>query len=229
MTGHTGDPAKAPEKGRPRSVLIADDHDLFCDMLKYFLESITPDIRVEAVGSLAEAAALITGGKQFDLILLDLNMPGMNGLSGLTRVVEQCPAIPVALISGTYRANDVRAAIRYGAAGFIPKTLPAQALRGALATILKGECFLPPNLPSHDSGSHAHGGQPTAATPLAQLTAREAEVFEQLLGGRSNKEIGQNLRISEMTVKTHLQNIFMKLGAKSRADAIRIGLSAQGH
>ena len=201
----------------PLRVLIADDHDLFSDMLKAFLESIDDSIQVETARTLSGVLQFLEADERFDLILLDFNMPGMNSASGLIAVKHLAPDTPAAFVSGSMRRRDVLAAMAAGAAGFIPKTSSAKALKGALAILLNGERFLPATFLDGES-------EPVPTGP-GQLTAREAEVLEQLAGGRSNKEIADNLQISDLTVKTHLQKIFRKIGAKSRADAVRIGLS----
>ena len=218
--------AKLPDPSRrlnrregdaPLRVLIADDHDLFSDMLKAFLETIDGSIQVATARSLSGTIHLLETDGNFDLILLDFNMPGMNSASGLTTVKQHAPDTPAAFISGSMRRRDVRAAMAAGAAGFIPKTSSAKALKGALSILLNGERFLPATFLDGES-------DPVPSSP-GRLTARESEVLEQLAGGRSNKEIADNLQISDLTVKTHLQKIFRKIGAKSRADAVRIGLS----
>lgn len=203
----------------PLRVLIADDHDLFSDMLKAFLETIDGSIQVETARCLSGALHLLKTDAHVDLILLDFNMPGMNSASGLATVRQHAPDTPAAFISGSMRRRDVLAAMAAGAAGFIPKTSSAKALKGALSILLNGERFLPATFLDGES-------EPVPSSP-GQLTAREGEVLEQLAGGRSNKEIADNLQISDLTVKTHLQKIFRKIGAKSRADAVRIGLSCK--
>lgn len=211
--------APSTPKGNPAvlRVLIADDHDLFSDMLKAFLETLHDGIHVETARTLSGAIQSLQNGAAFDLILLDFNMPGMNCVSGIGVVKQHAPNTPVAIVSGTMRRPDVLQAMASGAAGFIPKTSSAKALRGALDLLLHGEKFLPATFLDGESEIVPAGPN--------QLTAREAEVLDQLNGGRSNKEIAVNLGISELTVKTHLQKIFRKIGAKSRADAVRIGLS----
>ena len=203
-------------------ILLADDHDLFADMTKFYLERLRPGVSVEVVPSFPRACAALNGAP-FDLVLLDLNMPGMHGLSGLERMIQLCPGIPVVMISGSTGPNDVRRAFRAGAAGFIPKTLSGAALMAALEVVLAGDRYLPASMLSD-------GPMPKAETGLApesHLTPRENEVFEALLSGGPNKEIARDLGISEITVKVHLKSIYAKIGARNRGEAIRIGLNGQ--
>lgn len=206
-------------------ILLADDHDLFAEMAKFYLERGSGEVQVEIVANFAQARARALASPAFDLILLDLHMPGMQGLSGLTRMMEELPGVPVAIMSGSTNRADIRAALRTGCAGFIPKTLRGGELTRALESILRGQRYIPKSLMVDygDDLAPEPDGDLTPATD--DLTAREGEVFEALLAGSKNKEIAARLGISEVTVKIHLRNIFTKIGARNRGDAIRIGLT----
>lgn len=203
----------------PLRVLVADDHRLFAELLAGMLKNLDADAVVETVASYAGAVAAIDGGRHFDLILLDLNMPGMLGLTGLEKIVAKCPSVPVALVSGTARHSDLRGALKAGARGVLPKSLSADEFKRAITAIRGGDIYAPAALVP---GSVLEGPDTTGGR--GQLTPREREVFEALVGGRSNAEIGQLLGISEVTVKIHLQNVYRKIAAKNRSDAVRIGL-----
>ena len=204
----------------PLRVLLADDHDLFADMMGSFIEAVEPGIEFATVRNLHLVRDRLRAGENFDLILLDLNMPGMEGLSGLDLVQQERPGQRVALISGSARVSDMRAAFRGGAVGFLSKTLSGDVFAGALRVMLAGGKYLPEAMLGEAS---------EPAGPADQLTQRESEVFEQLMGGRSNREIADNLGITEVTIKVHMQAIFRKLGAKNRGDAIRIGMTRKGN
>ncbi len=206
-------------------LLLADDHQLFAEMAKFYLEGVGAGTVVEIASSFAQARARVLATPAFDLILLDLHMRGMRGLTGLTRMMAERPGVPVAILSGSSNRADIRAALRTGCSGFIPKTLHGRDLIQALDVILRGGRYVPTAL-LVDSGDGAESEPDGDLAPAAGgLTAREAEVFEALLAGSKNKEIAARLGISEVTVKIHLRNVFIKIGARNRGDAIRIGLT----
>ena len=123
-------------------VLIADDHDLLRDTLVLFLES-ADGIKAEAVGTLGEAHKRINDDEAYDLILLDYNMPGMNGLDGLSATLEMNGGQRVALISGEAKREIAEQALEAGAAGFVPKTLPAKSMINAVRFMAMGEQYAP--------------------------------------------------------------------------------------
>lgn len=203
-------------------VLIADDHRLFGELLAGLLATIDATAAIDFVPSFPRALAAVDANPGYDLILLDLAMPGMLGLSGLEQMVKRCPGTPVAIVSGTMRQSDMRGALKAGARGVLPKTLGGDEFRAALGMILEGGIYQPAAL----AGETVLAGPD--ATGRNQLTPRERETFEALVGGRSNAEIASLLGISEVTVKIHLQNVYRKLGAKNRSDAVRMGMIEAG-
>ncbi len=206
-------------------ILVADDHRLFGELLKGLLTTLDPGGVVDVVPSFPRALAEIERGRRYDLVLLDFNMPGMLGLTGLEQMVKKLPETPVAIVSGMMRQSDVRNAMKAGARGILPKTLSGEEFCTAIRTVLDGDIFLPAAMAEDallDGGNLASRDA---------LTAREKQAFEALVGGRSNAEIAQLLGISEVTVKIHLKHVYRKIGAKSRSDAVRIGMmeAAQRH
>jgi len=200
-------------------ILLADDHDLVRDAIQSYVQRLDPSIVVETARTLAEAETAAAGAR-YDVILLDLHMPGMNGLAGLGAMVERYPDTPVCLISGAMRHEDVLQALDLGAAGCLPKTLSGEPLVEALRQVVAGEIYLPHGLPGAEAPS------PTAAA-LATLTGRERDVLLLVAKGLSNKEIGRILKLQEVTIKLHLRSIFRKLGVRNRTQAARaIGESA---
>ncbi|MBB6254885.1 DNA-binding NarL/FixJ family response regulator [Nitrospirillum iridis] len=155
-----------------------------------------------------EAVVALRQDKAIDLLILDLRMPGMNGLDGLQRVRTEFPALKVALMSGLARPDEIRGAFTRGAVGFLPKTLSATELLSAIQTMLQGERFIPTDLNTADTADGA------------SFTRREREVLDYLLQGRSNKEIARSLELEEVTVKLHVRGICRKLGAKNRTQAV---------
>ena len=199
-------------------VLIADDHDLLRDMLVLYLQS-ENGIETAAVGTLDEAHTRITSDDPYDLILLDYNMPGMNGLSGLTRTLEMAGGQRVALISGEAKRDIAEQALEAGAAGFVPKTLSAKSMINAVRFMAMGEQYAPVDFMT--------AVEETPSNPLAdKLSARELEVLKGLTEGKSNKEIARDLDITEPTVKLHMKTLFRKVDATNRTQAALIAREA---
>lgn len=213
-------------------ILIADDHELFGELLKLALErslfgSPEKPVEVHAVKSFdaaqaAVAAARIGRQRPFDLVILDMRMPGMNGVSGLRRMRAHVDTVPIAVISGMLTPAEGRAVMQEGANGFIPKNLSLDAVIGAIRLILSGERYVPTRffMVPEDDASIAQ----RTNSSLDRLTPRERDILREVVQGWTNKQIGLNLGIGEVTVKTHMMSLFRKIGAKNRADAVRIGL-----
>jgi DNA-binding NarL/FixJ family response regulator len=199
------------------SVLIVDDHSLFADMLREFILIDDPTIEISTADSLTQAEAILDKKPDFDLILLDLNMPGTSGLAGFERLRHRVKNQRIAVVSGQARQSDMKAAFKTGAVGFVPKSEKSDIFVHALKLMLAGGRYVPNSLLDGDQDDLAPSSEQA-------LSPREAEVFDALLGGRSNGEIAEMLMLKEPTVKMHLQRIFQKIGAKNRGDAIRIGL-----
>lgn len=200
-------------------VLIADDHDLLRDTLVSFLAQ-QGGIETVTVGDLHGAVAAIEAEGPFDLVLLDYGMPGMNGLEGLRRVMALGGGQRVALISGTAQHDVAEEALVLGAAGFLPKTLPAKRLVNAVRFMAMGEQYAPVDfLTATEEAPPAH--------PLAQrLSARELQMLEGLCAGKSNKEIARDLSLTEPTIKLHMKTLYRKLDAHNRTQAALIAREA---
>ncbi len=210
-------------------VLIADDHELVAEMLKMTLErqAGTTAVTVRSFDDAYRAAGTRRTGEPmpFDIILLDMRMPGMSGISGLRRMRDLVGAVPVAIISGTMTPAEARQVMHEGAAGFVPKTLPVHELVQAIGMMAAGVRFLPRFLMVAES-SRAVARRDDGGQGFTSLTPREAEVLNELVQGWSNKQIAKHLMVSEVTVKTHLIGVFRKTGAKNRADAVRLALAS---
>ena len=199
-------------------VLIADDHDLLRDTLVMYLEG-QGGIETAAVGNFADACARIAADDPYDLVLLDYNMPGMNGLAGLRTAIAMGGGQRVALISGEATRQIAEDALEAGAAGFVPKSLPAKSLVNAVRFMAMGEQYAPIDFMT--------AVEEKVANPLAEkLTARELQVLQGLTEGKSNKEIARDLDIQEPTVKLHVKTLYRKVGAANRTQAAMIAREA---
>ncbi|WP_051294670.1 response regulator [Gemmobacter nectariphilus] len=196
------------------SVLIADDHLLLRETLVHFL-SREPGFSVSTAGSLAETLSRIATDGPFDVVLLDVVMPGMQGLPGVSEVVAANAGGAVVVMSGNVQRSFVEGAMQRGAKGYVPKTLPARALAEAMRQVASGRSYLPVDL---------YSGVPAPAPEgLSHLSPQELRVLRYLCQGLSNKEIAREMDIGEVTVKTHMRAICTKLGARNRTQAALIG------
>ncbi len=202
-------------------LVVADDHRLVLDALQAYLAKIKPDIQITVASDFEQALLCAERTANLDLVILDVNMPGMNGLRGLGVMRERFPDLPVVLLSGQANGSQVRDALREGASGFIPKELSGEAMLMALELVLSGETYVPAvALAENDSQFGAFPGD----NPLSELTHRELEVLSLLLEGRSNKSIAHRLGLKHATVAFHLKSVFRKLDVASRTEAVSAGI-----
>lgn len=199
-------------------VLIADDHELLRDTLDLWFRQ--EKIEVTPAADLDAALQLVKTSDPFDLILLDYGMPGMNGLDGLTRALEAGRGARVAVMSGIAPREVAEQALSMGAAGFLPKTLPAKSLVNAVRFMAMGEQYAPIDFMTA-------APEIEVLNPLAEkLTPRELQMLEKLCEGLSNKEVARALGIQEPTVKLHMKTLYRKIGAHNRTQAALIARDA---
>lgn len=193
------------------SVLVADDHEMVLEMIEMFLSQ-APDFEVKTAHSLDEALEVIAENGPFDVVLLDLVMPGMDGVTGIHKAVEANDGKPVAIITGNPSNRHVIDIIEAGAAGIILKTTHMRTLANALRFIAAGEQYIPRELTIDRELSEGNEN--------CLLSPRETQVLSYLVEGMPNKDIGQAMRLAEPTVKMHVRSICSKLGAQNRTQAV---------
>ena len=193
-------------------IIIVDDHPLFRAALR---QTLAIAANVEEAGDLAALNAALAADRDCDLVLLDLNMPGAHGLSGLLLLRAQYPEIPVMIISAVEDMKVIRRTFELGAAGYLPKSAGPADIRAAIATVLKGEVFVPPGV-----SLGADDEQTLFSRRLATLTPQQIRVLMMLSDGLMNKQIAYELSISEATVKAHVSSILQKLDVDSRTQAV---------
>jgi two-component system nitrate/nitrite response regulator NarL len=199
-------------------VLIADDHDLLRDTLDLWFRQ--EKIDVTPARDLPSAMTAVAGAEPFDLILLDYGMPGMNGLAGLERALAEGKGARVTLMSGIAPRDVAEKALEMGAAGFLPKTLPAKSLVNAVRFMAMGEQYAPIDFMTA-------AAEVTPVNPLAaKLTPRELDMLRLLCEGKANKEIARDLGIQEPTVKLHMKTLYRKIDAHNRTQAAMIAKEA---
>lgn len=201
-------------------VLLVDDHKLFREGLKAILAGFEAGIALDEAGDAAEGIARASAAS-YDLILLDLKMPGTEGMDALRAVREAVPGTPVVVLSGEEYAHVVRAAIELGAMGFIPKSSSPEVLMQALRLILAGGVYLPPAvLDSRPAAAPPPAKPQPGDAKLPGLTERQMDVLRCVIQGKPNKVIARELDISEGTVKAHLSAVMQALGAHNRTEAV---------
>ena len=205
-------------------ILIADDHPLFREAITNVIEKSFPGCETIETEDLDSALEITQESDDLDLILLDLNMPGMNGLNGLITLRNESPTIPVVIVSAEEDKQVVLQAITYGAVGFITKSSPREQMTEALNQILAGNVYLPSDIirSSQPESRRSHRKDDNQIPPelLSSLTRRQLLVLERMSKGESNKQIAYNLNIAETTVKAHVSAILRKLNVHNRIQAV---------
>ena len=203
-------------------ILIADDHPLFREAIHNVISDGFPGSEVMETADLDSALLLTQDHDDLDLILLDLNMPGMHGLNGLINLRNEAPTIPVVIVSAEQDKQVVLQAITYGAVGFITKSSPRVQMTEAIQQILNGNVYLPPDIiRTQKCGTRRMNDAPSFPPELLQaLTRKQLLVLERMTKGESNKQIAYTLEIAETTVKAHVSAILRKLNVHNRVQAI---------
>jgi DNA-binding NarL/FixJ family response regulator len=197
--------------------IIVDDHPLFRGALSQALGDAFANAEVLQAGSLDELTDHLASAGEIDLVLLDLAMPGVHGVSGLLYLRAQHPEVPVAVVSASDDPGTIRQCLDCGASGFIPKSQPVECIRDAIRKILKGEVWLPADV---DLAGVPASETAELVSRMSTLTPQQVRVLMMLGEGLLNKQIAFKLGVSEATIKAHVSAILQKLGVDSRTQAV---------
>lgn len=192
------------------SFLIADDHPMVRDALVSALTQSFTGARCNVAATLGEAQTALDQAPETDAVLLDLDMPGMDGLTGLARLRSEHPTVPIVVVSAAREAGIVRRAYELGASAYIDKSASLEEIAGIVRAVLDGEIFSPPESVETD----------TLAQRAALLTPQQWRVLALMVHGDQNKVIAYKLGVGEATVKAHVTVILRKLGVRSRTQAV---------
>lgn len=209
-----------------RSALIVDDHPLFCDALSMTLRAVAGIEEVATADRIETAIARLDAGALPDVVVLDLNLPDVTGLEGLIRLKATVRDVPVVVVSSLADNRVIGAALRAGAAGFVPKHSHRDVFRAAFEAIRAGDGYVPEGfVPVADPKAPASQRE-AAIARLGLLTRQQAKILQLVCEGKLNKQIAYELTIAETTVKAHVTAIMRKLGVQSRTQAVLIAREA---
>jgi DNA-binding NarL/FixJ family response regulator len=205
-------------------ILVADDQSLVRGGLRMILDA-QPDITVAAEAGDGHAVLRLASELELDLVLMDVQMPGLDGITATRRLLARAPAAPKVLVLTTFDLDEyVYEAIRAGASGFMLKTAPPEQLVAGVRSVVAGDALLAPEITRRLMERFVQRPPPTAGLPpeLADLSARELDVLRLMADGRSNAEIAAELILSEATIKSHVNHILTKLRLRDRVQAVAL-------
>lgn len=206
--------------------LVVDDHPLFCDALSMTLKAVAGIATVETADRLGSAIARLERGAVPDVVILDLNLPDVDGLDGLIQLKAVAGSVPVIVVSSLADNRVIGAALKAGAAGFVPKHSHRDVFRAAFEAVRQGRTYMPEGFtPSTDPNAPATRREEAIAR-LSLLTRQQARILQLICEGMLNKQIAYDLSIAETTVKAHVTAIMRKLGVQSRTQAVLLARGA---
>lgn len=200
-----------------QSFLVVDDHPLFRDALTLAIKTNHPNAVIKEASSIEAAKNLLAGGDRFDLVLLDLSMPGISGFEGFLELRSLDPKQPIVIVSALDDSRIVHEAVSLGAAGFIPKSARKPELAEAIENVMQGNLTLPK---AYQSPPRDTSGTSDIGSRLSSLTPQQLRVLNMLRQGLLNKQIAHELGVGETTVKAHVSEILRKLDVASRTQAV---------
>lgn len=223
MTGHPDPKTALHHTRRFLTALIVDDHPLFCDALSMTLQGSIGIADIATAPDLGSATGIIRQSGAPDVIVLDLNLPDVNGLDGVIRLRNMVRS-PVVVVSSMADDRVVSSAIHAGASGFVPKHSQREVFQAAFEALQNGQQFIPPGYVLLDHASETSTDD--AISRLGSLTNQQARILQLICEGKLNKQIAYDLSIAETTVKAHVTAIMRKLGVQSRTQAVLIAKEA---
>jgi len=205
------------------TILLADDHALFRDGMRYVLQQLAEEVEILDAASFPEALQLAGRHPGINLVLMDLHMPGSDGVLSVRTFNLKHPDMPLVVVSGSEQREDMERVMEYGAMGFISKMTSSKVMLAALRMVLDGGIYLPPQLLQQSVESMEQGtiDKRSRRSNEFGLTARQVDVLKYLSQGLSNKEAAQKMGLAEGTVKIHVAAIFQVLHVSNRMDAVR--------
>ncbi len=206
---------------RLMKLLIIDDHPVVRDGLAALLRQLGPEVTVLLAEGVSQGLSLADVHPDLDVVILDLAMPGSDGFAALHEFGRLQPQLPVVVLSSSEDPRDVRRALASGALGYIPKSAPPRTILAAVQFVLAGNVYIP-TLLAQDTGTREQAGDYSFPKSGVSLTSRQIDVLRLLCEGRSNKEIGRTLGVSQKTVKVHVTAIFKALNVANRVQAAAV-------
>lgn len=199
----------------PIRVVVADDHPLFREGVVHSLNK-EPDI--EIIGQATDGAEALHLARTLlpDAILLDIAMPGTDGLMAATQISAACPATKIIMLTVSEHEDDLMFALKAGARGYVLKGVSSRELAQVIRSVTSGEVYVSPAMAS---GLLLELSQPREPDPLSELTERERQILELVAEGLTNREIGERLHLAEKTIKHYMTNVLQKLHVRSRVQA----------
>ena len=201
------------------SVLIVDDHPLFSDALASALEGMYPAATFHKARSLKEALKALDDGFAPDLVMFDLKLPDVQGISGFVTLRARVPDIPILVISSLTSQALVHALMDEGASGFLTKDTPVEDLQKVLAQIVRGRKYVPSEYQQTEQPCASGASADDINHKLAALTPQQKKVVKLICAGKPNKQIAYELQLAEATVKAHITALLRRLGAQNRTQA----------
>jgi DNA-binding NarL/FixJ family response regulator len=205
-------------EGEIGSVLVIDDHPLYCEALASAIEGILGTDDVRSASCLSEGMRLLNARYTPDLILLDLNLPDVAGLNGFLRIKDKTPDVPVIVISASTSEKTIQALLGAGAAGFIPKDLPKSSFSEALRAVWDGKIYAPPGI-RRTGGTPEPAGDGDVHHRIEGLSPQQSRILNLICKGKANKQIAFELSLAEATVKAHITALLRRLGVRNRTQA----------
>ena len=209
-------------------IMVADDHALVRGGLVQLVRLVEENVEIIESNDFNHTLELLAEGKAIDLLLLDLLMPGMNGMEGIKHICKKWPDVPVIVVSVRENIAAIRNALAAGAVGYIPKTSSPDVMMSAIKLVLSGGVYVPPHVLGlseqvDDSIENQSGTDTNDLLPnqgYSKLTQRQQEVLDLMALGKSNKEIADALGLTTGTVKMHSSRIFKSLNVQNRTEAV---------